>query len=93
MNATNSSDESTAHHPRQQAEHEADADHDLDDRQHMADRRHDRLGQQVIGAYGADAAHRIGELEGARHDPDAAGDQSREETDPLLHAPDPRASA
>ena len=40
------------HAARQQAEHQADADDDLDHGQQRAHRRHDRLGQQLVGAYG-----------------------------------------
>ena len=70
---------------RQQAEHERHADDDLDGGQQVSDGGDDRLGQQVVGADGTDAARGVGELQGARDDPHDARHQACQQPEPVLH--------
>ena len=51
----------------------------------------ERAGQQLVGADGGDGLGRVEQLGGAGVQPDATHDEARDETDPLLHGPDPRA--
>ena len=69
------------------AEDQAQPDHDLDDGQQVADRRDDRLREEVVGPHGTHAVGGVGQLEGAGHDPHAAGQHARDEAEPVLHIP------
>ena len=95
MNATNRSADRDAERRVSKACDQADAHEHLQQWQQISHSGQRRLRQQLVGAYGAHAPGRVGELEQVGDEPDTPGDQAHDEAGPrgvrLLHGADPRA--